>query len=166
MSTPESDVRLLVREQLRRPVTPRLYAQIRREWIAHSIAEDRRDIDGLLATLSEDCVYTLVPTGHEWRGHEGARSFYTELLSAFPDIHFDLQSIVIGPQGVFEEAHVTGTYQGEWLGQAPTGKPVEFQVAIYFPWDPNSEKFSGERIYFDALDLLAGAVGQHADRKA
>ncbi len=29
----------------------------------HSIAEDRRDIDGLVATLAPDCVYELIPTG-------------------------------------------------------------------------------------------------------
>jgi hypothetical protein len=28
-----------------------------------------------------------------------AARFYTELLGALPDVHFDLQTIVIGPQG-------------------------------------------------------------------
>ncbi len=32
------------------------HANIRREWIAHSIAEDNRDIPGLMATLTDDCV--------------------------------------------------------------------------------------------------------------
>ena len=43
-----------------------------------------------------------------------------QLLAAFPDIHFDLTSIVIGPQGVCEEATVTGTHEGEWLSVPPT----------------------------------------------
>lgn len=38
----------------------------------HSIAEDARDIVGLLATLTEDCVYEVVPTGTVWRGDAGA----------------------------------------------------------------------------------------------
>ena len=73
---------------------------IRELWKSHSIAEDNRDLPGLLATLTEDCVYTVRPGDHRWEGHEGAARFYGELLTAFPDIHFDLTGIVIGPQGV------------------------------------------------------------------
>ncbi|MGH2543113.1 MAG: ester cyclase [Ardenticatenaceae bacterium] len=143
-----------IRAQLRREITPELYKQIRHEWIAHSIAEDSRDIPGLMATLTEDCVYELVQTGDVWHGKEGATRFYTELLTAFPDIHFDLQNIVIGPQGVWEEAHVTGTHRGDWLGNPATGEPVEFDVLIYFPWNSEVEKFSGERVYVFGLDQV------------
>jgi hypothetical protein len=45
---------------LRRDVTPELHARIREEWKRHSIAEDRRDIPGLLSTLTPDCVYEIV----------------------------------------------------------------------------------------------------------
>jgi steroid delta-isomerase-like uncharacterized protein len=135
-------------EQLRRTITPELYRQIWHEWKRHSIAEDRRDIPGLLSTLTEDCVYELVQTGHRWHGHEGAARFYTELLTAFPDIHFDLQNIVIGPQGVFEEAYVTATHAGEWLDLPATGRHVTFNVIIFFPWDLEKGKFAGERVYF------------------
>jgi steroid delta-isomerase-like uncharacterized protein len=136
-------------EQLRRPITPELYRRIWHEWKTHSIAEDRRDIPGLLSTLTEDCVYELAQTGHRWHGHEGAARFYTELLTAFPDIHFDLQNIVIGPQGVFEEALVTATHQGDWLGAPPSGRQITFTVIIFFPWDVERGKFAGERVYFD-----------------
>jgi len=64
-------------------------------------------------------------------GKEGTR-FYTKLLGVFPDVKFDLQNIVIGPQGVFEEAHVTATHQGKWLKYEPTGKHIEFEVIILF----------------------------------
>ncbi len=136
-----------VLEELRRDVTPQTYAEIRDLWKRHSIAEDRRDIDGLIATLTEDCVYEIVETGAVWRGHDGARRFYTELLAAFPDVHFDLQHIVIGPQGVCEEAHVTATHRGVWQGRPPTGGRIEFDVVIFFPWDPVRRKFAGERVH-------------------
>jgi len=136
-----------VRELLAREVTPELYHEVRDLWKAHSIAEDKRDIAGLIATLTPDCVYEVLPDGARWEGHAGATRFYTELLTAFPDIHFDLQSIVIGPQGVCEDARVTGTHQGKWLDRAPTGKPVEFRVVIFFPWDLQRKKFSGEHVF-------------------
>lgn len=82
---------------LRRKMDADEYKLIRQEWINHSIAEDSRDIPGLISTLTPDCVYELPQTGHRWEGHEGATRFYTELLTAFPDVHFDLQNIVLGP---------------------------------------------------------------------
>ena len=139
-------------EQLRRRSDSEEYALIRHEWITHSKAEDARDIAGLMSTLTDDCVYTLVTTGTEWRGKEGATRFYTELLTAFPDIHFDLQNIVIGPQGVFEEARVTGTHQNTWLNYPATGRRLEWNVVIFFPWDPVKKKFAGERVYSDLTE--------------
>lgn len=136
-----------VRELLAREVTPELYREIRELWKAHSIAEDKRDIAGLIATLTPDCVYEVFPDGGRWEGHAGATRFYLELLSAFPDVHFDLQSIVIGPQGVCEEARVTGTHTGPWMARAPSGNKVEFGVIIFFPWDSAKRKFAGERVF-------------------
>jgi predicted ester cyclase len=123
--------------------------RIKRLWVRHSIAEDRRDVDGLVATLAPDCVYEIVPTGQRWEGHDGARAFYAELFAAYPDNRFELTEIVVGPQGVFEAATLTGTNQGPWAGVAPSGLPVALEVLILFPWDPATERFLGERIWFD-----------------
>jgi predicted ester cyclase len=142
-----------VRERLTWGITPEEYVKIRDLWKEHSLAEDRRDLPGLIATLAPDCVYEIVPTGQRWEGHEGARAFYQEMLGAFPDVQFRLRDIVIGPQGVMEVAEMTGTHQGPWAGQAPSGKPVQLLVIIYFPWDPETERFSGETIYFDRASL-------------
>jgi hypothetical protein len=138
-----------IRERLGRPFDPAELRRIKRLWVRHSIAEDRRDIDGLVATLAEDCVYEIVPTGQRWNGHAGARAFYTELFGAFPDNAFDLTEIVVGPQGVMEVATLTGTNLGPWAGTPPSGLPVALQVIILFPWDRAAGRFSGERIWFD-----------------
>ncbi len=143
-------------EQLRRRLDPQEYREIRRLWKDHSIAEDSRDIPGLMATLTQDCVYTVVPTGTEWHSHAGATQFYTQLLTAFPDIHFDLMNIVIGPQGVVEEAQVSGTHTAQWLHFPPTGKLITWKVVIWFPWDPQAKLFKGERIYIDRDDPFWG----------
>ncbi len=54
-----------VLELLKREITPNEYREIRELWKSHSIAEDNRDIPGLLATLTDDCVYEMVSTGHQ-----------------------------------------------------------------------------------------------------
>jgi predicted ester cyclase len=142
-----------VRELLDRDLAANEYDAIRQLWKRHSIAEDERDLPGLISTLTEDCVYELVQTGHRWERHDGAARFYMELLSAFPDIHFDLTDIVIGPQGVCEEADVTGTHQAEWLGFPPAGERLAWKVAIFFPWDRERRLFRGERVYTAGLPL-------------
>jgi predicted ester cyclase len=144
-----------VRDLLRRDVSLAEYDEIRELWKRHSIAEDERDLAGLLSTLTENCVYELAQTGHRWEGHEGAARFYTQLLGAFPDIHFDLTDIVIGPQGVCEEADVTGTHQAEWLGVPPSGERLGWKVVIFFPWDSEHQLFRGEKVYTSGLPLSA-----------
>ncbi|HKC22156.1 MAG TPA: ester cyclase [Gaiellaceae bacterium] len=144
-----TDVRDLIRLE---PTAPE-HDEIRELWKRHSIAEDNRDLPGLISTLTEDCVYELVQTGRRWEGHDGAARFYTGLLAAFPDIHFDLSGIVIGPQGVYEEADVSGTHEADWLGFPPSGERLTWQVGILFPWDPQRRLFRGERVYTAGLPL-------------
>jgi predicted ester cyclase len=143
-----------IRARLGRRFEPAELRAIKRLWVRHSIAEDARDIDGLLATLAPTCVYEIAPTGQRWEGHAGARAFYTDLFAAFPDNRFALTDIVVGPQGVFEAARLTGTNLGPWAGAPASGLPVSLDVLILFPWDPVTERFLGERIWFDT-----GAIG-------
>ena len=147
MGDPREDVR----ELLRLDPSPGEHDAIRELWKRHSLAEDERDLPGLLSTLTDDCVYELVQTGHRWQGHEGAARFYTGLLGAFPDIQFRLTNIVVGPQGVCEEADVHGTHAAEWLGVPASGRQLEFSVVIFFPWDEDKHLFRGERVHLSGL---------------
>jgi predicted ester cyclase len=144
-----------IRSRLARRFDPNELRAIKRLWVRHSIAEDARDIDKLVATLAPSSVYELVPTGQRWDGHDGARAFYTELFAAFPDNRFELTEIVIGPQGVFEAARLTGTNLGPWGGVPASGLPVDLEVLILFPWDPDARLFLGEKIWFDRGSISA-----------
>ena len=128
---------------------------IKRLWVRHSIAEDRRDIDGLIATLAPACVYEIVRTGLRWDGHAGARAFYTELFAAFPDNSFALTDIVIGPQGVFEAVVLEATHAGPFAGFEPSGRHVRLELAILFPWDTGARRFGGEQIFIDRAPLAS-----------
>ncbi|MEO6036475.1 MAG: nuclear transport factor 2 family protein [Verrucomicrobiota bacterium] len=145
-----------IRARLNWKITPESYEIIRRLWIDHSKAEDQRDLDGLIRTLTEDCVYEIPSTGQRWEGHDGARNFYTSFLGVFPDVKFNLTDIVIGPQGVFEVADMTGTQVGPWAGTEASSQPVNHPVLIYFPWNPAAQKFAGEKIYYHPDRVPAG----------
>jgi predicted ester cyclase len=146
-------VRERVRERLGWPADPATHRRIRRLWQRHSIAEDRRDIDGLISTLAPDCVYEIAGTGLRWEGHAGARAFYKELFAAFPDNRFALTDIVIGPQGVFEAVVLNATHAGSFAGLEPTNRKVHLELAILFPWNTTAGLFDGERIFIDRQDL-------------
>ena len=110
-----------------------------------------------IATLTDDAHYEIVPTGQRWHGLAGVRTFYSELFAAFPDNRFALSEIVVGPQGVFEVATLTGTNLGPWAGAPASGLPVNLEVLILFPWDRAARRFTGERIWFDRGALAAVA---------
>jgi predicted ester cyclase len=154
---PPAAVTERARELLAREVTSDAYAEIRELWKRHSIAEENRDLPGLIETLTEDCVYEIVDWNQRWDGHQGASRFYGELLAAFPDIHFALTEIVIGPQGVCEEADVTATHQRDWLDIPASGRRLEFRVVIFFPWDGTRRLFAGERIHVSGLQARGWA---------
>ena len=149
------EVRERVRERLGWPADPATHRRIRRLWQRHSIAEDRRDIDGLISTLAPECVYEIVGAGLRWEGHAGARAFYTELFAAFPDNRFSLTDIVIGPQGVFEAVVLDATHEGPFAGLLPTGRRVRLELAILFPWNRDAGLFDGEQIFIDRAALTA-----------
>ena len=151
-----SQVAAGVRERLGMPFDAAEQRRIKKLWIRHSIAEDRRDIDRLIATLAPACTYEIVGSGLRWEGHAGARAFYTQLFAAFPDNTFGLTDIVIGPQGVFEAVVLEATHVGPFAGLEPTGRPVRLELAILFPWDPATRLFAGEQIFLDRAALTAG----------
>ncbi|HIF37430.1 MAG TPA: hypothetical protein EYQ70_03370 [Marine Group III euryarchaeote] len=137
------------KEMLNRELDPEEYEEIKKLWKAHSVAEDNRDIEGLMATLTEDCRYEIPQIGKIYENKVGATQFYNDLLGAFPDIDFRLIQIYIGPQGVVEEARVKATHEKDWLVIPASGQEIEFETAIFFPWDSKARKFKGERVYFN-----------------
>ncbi len=124
----------------------------KRLWQKHVLAENRRDIPGLLATLVEDPLYIIMATGLEYRGKEGVASFYQGLFDGMPDANFNLKSVSIDEAMVIEESVFTGTHTGPLFNLPPSGKYITFPLIIMFPLV--GDKFWGERMYFDMYTLL------------
>ena len=120
-------------------------------WLEHAIAENRRELDRLLATLRDDCVYEVVPTGRLWRGKAEVAEFYRGLWRALPDVKLDLLGRIDADDCVVEESVVRGTLSGDLFGFPPTGGPLRLRVVIFFPVSEGA--FTGERVYFDAAEL-------------
>jgi steroid delta-isomerase-like uncharacterized protein len=127
-----------------------------RRWLEHVLAENRRDLDRLIATLADDAVYEIVPLKKFWRGKDEIREFYQGLWTALPDVKLDLRSRVADEHYVVEESHVRGTHTGPLFGIPPSGRYIEFDLVIYFPF--RNGEILGERLYLD-VNSITGQVG-------
>jgi steroid delta-isomerase-like uncharacterized protein len=129
-------------------LTPGLYEQVRDAWLQHSRNVGARNLDAVVTTLADDCVYEIVPIEQRWEGHDGARAFYQEMFDAFPDAKVKVENFVVGPQGVFQYGVMKATSKGWWGGLPPTGRLIELKLIVFFPWNAEVGKFAGERVWF------------------
>ena|SRR5690349_15386911 len=126
-----------------------------RKWTEHVLAENRRDLDRLINTLADDAVYEIVPLKQFWRGKAEIRNFYNMLWTAMPDVKLDLRTKVADEHYVIEESHVHGTHTGPLFGIPPSGRHVEFDLVIFFPF--RDGEIMGERLYLD-VNSITGQV--------
>jgi steroid delta-isomerase-like uncharacterized protein len=120
-------------------------------WLDHARAENRRELDRLIATLHDDCEYEVVPLGQHWRGKDEVRQFYRGLWTAIPDVKLTLLHRVDADDCVVEESEVSGRMDGPLFGIEPSGKAVRYRVVIFFP--VRDGLFTGERVYLDLAEL-------------
>jgi uncharacterized protein (TIGR02246 family) len=87
-----------------------------------------RDAAALAATHTVDGTVNS-PTGGLLKGRSEIERVYRIWLTAFPDILWQPQEIVIDDDRVAVFAKMVGTHAGEFFGIVPTGRHVEVEVA-------------------------------------
>jgi steroid delta-isomerase-like uncharacterized protein len=120
-------------------------------WIEHARAENRRELERLIATLHEDCEYQVVPLAQRWRGKDEVRQFYRGLWRGIPNVKLDLLHRVDADDCIVEESEVYGKMEGPLFGIEPSGRELRYRVVIFFP--VRDGLFVGERVYFDVADF-------------
>jgi steroid delta-isomerase-like uncharacterized protein len=120
----------------------------------HMAAEDRQDVDGVLATFTENCWYRVPGLGVELRGKDEIRGWYESTFRAVPDFrNVDERYWIAGDQ-VFFEARIEGTHLGEWLGWARTGRRFSAPLMCRIPIAPDG-LMEAEIVYLDGADVFA-----------
>jgi steroid delta-isomerase-like uncharacterized protein len=120
-------------------------------WIEHARAENRRELERLVATLHEDCEYEVVPLGQRWRGKDEVREFYRGLWRGIPNVKLKLLNRIDAEDCIVEESEVFGKMEGPLFGVEPSGRDLRYRVVIFFP--VRDGLFTGERVYFDVADF-------------
>ena len=65
------------------------------------------------------------PAPGQGPGAEGYRQFFSQLRSAFPDLHVGVEHLVADEDNVAFAYTVSGTHQGNLMGFASTGKRMQ-----------------------------------------
>jgi steroid delta-isomerase-like uncharacterized protein len=124
----------------------------RREAIVreHVDAENRRDIDAVIATFDRP-RYEV--NGEVSDGEGSVRGLLEEMLTAFPDFNAEDGKIHYSDDAVIGEGRVTGTHDGPFAGIPPTGRRIAYPLVAIFEFA--EDRLVCEKVYFDSATMLA-----------
>ena len=83
------------------------------------------DLDGLDEFVAHDIVEHQEGSTS---GIDGLRALITELRTAHPDLHLDIQDAATSGDTVWFRIRATGTNDGPMWGRPPTGRPIDITV--------------------------------------
>jgi len=93
-------------------------------------AYNRRRLDEFDALLTDDVV--LERDEEKAHGREAFKAVLARLQRAFPDIAYRIDDTIVAGDKIVLRWHANGTHKGEYLGVAPTGRPMSYTgVTIY-----------------------------------
>ena len=139
--------------------------------LAHMKAEARGDLDGLIATLSDDVAYHAygAPPEYSPSGKEGVRAFYEAFIaSGATRLQFELERLVVDRDCVLTEGVMRMAYPGTTLAalgievDEPSASYLfETRMATLWPMDA-AGKIRGEDTYVSG-DGFAGIASRKLD---
>lgn len=86
---------------------------------------NKGDLEALDRVFAPDVVVHTAPDAQS-RGSDVFRAVIAAWLSAFSDLHHDIDDLVEVPDHVVVRWHGSGTHTGEFSGIAPTGRPMSY----------------------------------------
>ena len=107
---------------------------------------------GVFDELHADDIVIHGGTGEEIRGLKDFKQYCKEWLSAFPDLHFTVNDMVVEGDRAAIRSTWTGTHKGELAGIAPTNKKVT-------SWEIEIDRIAGGKIAevwtrYDTLSVM------------
>ena len=119
----------------------------------HIRLENEHDLEGVLGTFGETARYDDEPWDEHYKGRDGVRQFYEQLMKALPDLEIAVQRRHTAEDAVLVEAVIRGTHLSSWRGLPATGRRVEFPLCGVYTFD-DEDRLAGERIYYDRGSVL------------
>ncbi|NBE92950.1 ester cyclase [Nonomuraea sp. KC401] len=93
---------------------------------------DARLIAATIDEVFHPDVIFHAPVPTDVTGTQALKEVWTVLLSAFPDIHVEVEDVIAEGDRLVSRHTVTGTHQGEFRGLPPTGRSVAYnEIFVY-----------------------------------
>ena len=93
------------------------------------------------------------PGSEHYKGRDGVRQFYQQLMKALPDLEIEVQRRHVADDAILLEVMIRGTHLGGWRGLPATGRRVEFPLCGVYTFDAE-DRLAGEKIYYDRGTVL------------
>jgi steroid delta-isomerase-like uncharacterized protein len=93
------------------------------------------DAELLVRTIDEifpPDVRVRTPLPIQVTGAEAIKEVFMRLHRAYPDLHVRVEDMIEEGDKIVGRNSVAGTHLGEYMGLAPTGKPVTYNEIIIF----------------------------------
>jgi steroid delta-isomerase-like uncharacterized protein len=87
--------------------------------------------------LASSYIYHF-PT-HDIKGTEGFKEFIGMMRKAFPDLHVTIEDLRAEGDTVAARFTMRGTFKGELMGNAPTGRQLTFPEAVFIRFENGKE---------------------------
>ncbi|MFO7531049.1 MAG: ester cyclase [Candidatus Limnocylindrales bacterium] len=85
------------------------------------------DLDAVAAVMADDFVDHEEIPGLE-PTKEGALAFFRLTITAFPDVRFEAEDVLVDGDKVVARARFTGTHEGDFMGVPASGKRVDIAL--------------------------------------
>lgn len=119
----------------------------------HVMMENQHNLDGILATFGGTARYDDEPWNLHYTGLDQVRTFYSDLLSALPDLQIEVTRRHASADAIILETIIRGHHMAAWRGLPPTGWQIEVPICGIFTFD-DGDKLAGEKIYYDRATVL------------
>jgi len=96
------------------------------------------DVEFIAKTIDEVVepdVRIGTPLPIDATGAQALKEVWATLLRAYPDIQVTVEDLIAEADKIVCRNVVTGTHQGEYLGLAPTGRPVAYNEIFIFRFE-------------------------------
>lgn len=117
---------------------------------------NERDMEQVLAALTDDFVLEDVPQGRTFHGKAGFVAWVTPFATAVPDARTEVTNVIAAGEWIVTEHTGRGTYLGPLATPTgeipPTGGPHELRFAELFQM--RGGKVALMRAYYDSATIL------------
>lgn len=121
-------------------------------WDRHLRAQNAREMQPTLATLSPECVFEDLALGRTYHGRSGAADYYRLWWEGFaPTVAAERLHWTEDGNGI-AETRLQGVHSGHFIGMEATGRRIDVPVAVFVTFS-DDDLIAGERFYYDLTTI-------------